>query len=159
MTALAQFKRAVREAIRHCGGIDGAAATCGKQRSTAGNWNNRNMADLPTLGDAFALDEVAMIDGQRPEILRAFAAALGHVCIRLPEPAAGNERLIAALAEASAEFGDIAHAVCDATADGLVSEAEQARIQSEIDDAIERLAAMRALVAAPQIVPIRRDEG
>lgn len=143
--ALARIKRGVRSAIAACGGIDGAAATAEKSRSLAGNWNNRDLADTPVLADAFALDEAAMIAGRGTPILSALAGELGHVAIRLPDPSLGGEKLTAALVEASAEFGDVARAVCEATRDGSVDAREADTIARQIDEATAALVRLRAL--------------
>lgn len=142
MPAVARLKRAVMRAIELNGGIDGAAATAERKRSVAGDWHNRNHAAFPPLDCAFALDEVAVIQGQYPPILSAFAAALGHVVVRLPE-AGGDDALTHALIECSAEFGDVAQEVREATRDGEVSPRERERIITAIDEAITALVAMR----------------
>lgn len=157
--ATGRLKLGVREAIQANGGIEGAAVTVEKSTSLAGLWNNVNKPDLPGLADALALDEVAMARGHRPAILARHAAELGHVAIRLPDAATGDGELTHALIEVSAEFGDLAHSVRDATADGVVNAKERQRIMDAIDDAQAALARMRALVgldeaAAPSRLPV-----
>lgn len=156
-----RLKLALREAIHANGGIECAARTVEKSVSLVGQWNNRNQPDLPTLGDAAQLDEGAMAAGQRPAILHRLAAELGHVAIRLPEVAAGDDALTHALVEVSAEFGDVACAVRDATADGHVSVRERQAIISEIDEAQAALARMRLLLAegAAPVALRRAQEG
>lgn len=148
MSARARLKRAVRAAIHTAGGIDGAAATVDKSRSLAGNWNNLNLPDTPCLADGLALDEVAVALGERPAILGALAAELGHVAIRLPDAGLGEDAVTGALIAASAEFGDIASEVRDATRDGALSDKERDRIVEQIDEAMASLAKMRAVVGA-----------
>lgn len=147
MSARARLKRAIRAAIAIAGGIDGAAATVGKSRSLVGNWNNLNLPDTPCINDAQALDEVAAALGQAPAILTARAAELGYVAIRLPDAGAGEDAVTGALIAASAEFGDIAAEVRDATRDGTLSARERDRIVGQIDEAIASLAKMRAVVS------------
>lgn len=160
MSALGRITRAVRAAIHANGGIDGAAATTGKARSTTGAWNNLNEADLPTLGDALALDEIALSGTGRAPILHALAAELGHVTIRLPEAQGAGEAVVLALADATGEFGDVAHAITDALRDGRISGRDPQAIISEIDEAQAKLAVLRALVVGHEectdAVPIRR---
>ena len=158
MSALARLKRGVRAAITACGGIDGAAATIAKSRSLVGSWNNCNQQDLPTLGDALAIDEIAVIEGQTPAILNAYASELGHVAIRLPDPGLGEDAVTAAMIDASAEFGDIATRLRDAFADHHFDAAEREAVATEIDQAQAALAHMKMLVLAeraPRAVPIR----
>ena len=155
MTATARLKQAVRKAIHACGGIDGAAATVEKSPSQVGRWNARNEPDLPTLGDAMLLDEIAVINGEVPQILAKLASELGHVCIRLPEAPAGVDEITAAMIDASAEFGDVATALRDATADGAINGDDPDRIIEQIDQVCAALARMRALLAKPaSSVPI-----
>lgn len=152
------MKRAVRAAISACGGIDGAAATVSKSRSLVGSWHNTNQADMPTLGDALAIDEIAVIDGRTPAILTAYAAELGHVAIRLPDAGLCEDAVTGAMIEASAEFGDIAARLRDATADKRFERHEREAVAAEIDEAQAALARMKALVLAhdaPRAVPIR----
>ena len=142
-----RLKRAAREAVQICGAKDGAAATVGKSPSLAGSWNNLSDPALPTIGDALMLDEVAVAQHLRPPLLFALAAELGHVAIRLPEPGAGDDALTASLIEASAEFGDVAAELRDATRDGRVNGRERERIVVQVDEAIASLVRMRALAA------------
>lgn len=141
-----RIKRAVRTAISICGGVEGAAATVGKCKSSAGNWNALAQPDTPVVADALALDEIAVSQGKSPAILFALAAELGHVAVRLPDANCEGE-MLPALTEASAQFGDIAHAICDATRTGFPKPAERDRIIFEIDEAHAALARLRAVVA------------
>lgn len=149
MSAFARLKRAVRGAIHNCGGIDGGAVTVGKCRSHVGSWNNLNQQDLPTLGDALALDQIAVIEGKRPEILHTFAAELGHVAICLPDLGGCEESVMGAMIDASAEFGDIAQHLRDATRDGSpLNRREREGVAQQIDEAQASLARMRLLLLA-----------
>lgn len=162
MSGAARLKQAVRKAVALCGGIEGAAATVEKSSSTIGRWNSLNDLDLPTLGDALALDEIAVAQGRVPPILAKLASELGHVAIRLPEVSGGDDAVTAAMIGASAEFGDVATALRDATADGEISGREPERIVEQIDEAIAALARMRGLLtprkAAVRSLDQARDE-
>lgn len=140
---LARLKRGCMSAIALSGGIDGAAATTGKGRSTCGNWNNRNMDDTPTLGDAFALDEVAVMQGQRPPIACAFVSELGGVVIMLPDAPADTAELATMLLDCTRELGELADTSRKALADGVVDGMEPAAIEQEAEDLIERAVAVR----------------
>lgn len=141
----ARIKAGVIAVISICGGVDGAAATVEKSRSLAGKWHNTNDDTVPRVDDAFALDQVAMLQGQRPPILTAYAADLGHVCIRLPSGTGGEDAIAAALIDASAEFGDISTEVRDATRDGTICDKDRQKIVRQIDEAQEALARMRVI--------------
>lgn len=146
-----RIKAALRAAVQICGGSEGAAATVEKSAPLARKWHNINDPAMPVLLDAFALDQIAVLQGQRPPILSAYAAELGHVVIRLPDGGEGDDALTGALIDASAEFGDIASEVRDATRDGVINRKERDRIMLQIDEAIAALSRMRAVVAGPAI--------
>lgn len=156
MSALARIKRAVRAAIAANGGIDGAAHSIGKGRSWVGDWNNRNSDALPNLADAHELDEVALIESGTAPILAAYARELGHVAIRLPDVETDESALVMQLAEATGEFGDVAHSITRALANGQVDPGERDEIARQIDEAQEALARLRliALASKPVAVPV-----
>jgi hypothetical protein len=145
--AAARLKAGVIAAVSICGGVDGAGATVDKSRQLAGKWHNQNDDAMPRVDDAFMLDQVAVLQGQRPPILSAYAADLGHVVIRLPDSAGGVDALSVALIDASAEFGDIATELREATRDHEICKRDRRKIVSQIDEAIEALARMRAIAA------------
>lgn len=149
--ALARIKRHVRRAVELCGGVDGAAATAERCRSVAGDWANLNHRAFPPIDCALALDEVtvALANGTAvPPILSAYAAELGCVAIRLPGAVHGDSALVTAMISASAEFGDVASEVRDATRDGEVTPAERMRIVEAIDEAMTALVELRQMVEA-----------
>ncbi|GAA3794722.1 hypothetical protein GCM10022600_15170 [Qipengyuania pelagi] len=159
MSALSRIKvKGVRPAIAANGGIDGAAATLDKGRSWVGDWHNRNHAGMPTLPDAFALDEVALAETGRAPILQALAAELGHVAIRLPECDGCGDALVLAVVKAAGEFGDVANAITDALRDGVRTAAENAHIVEEIDQAQAQLARLRLMVTGVP-VPVSGRSG
>lgn len=144
MSAFARIKRAVRQAISACGGIDGAAATIEKSRSLVGSWHNPNQHDLPTLADAHAIDEIAVIDGKRPEIVSAMARELGGVYLQLPQVTGNGETLALRVCELAKELGDVSARVGEAVSDGAVTPREAASVETEVDDLIERAVMLRA---------------
>lgn len=146
--ALARIKRKVRECIGLNGNISGAMATVSRGHSVVGAWHNTADATFPPLDHAVALDEVAVIQSGTAPILEAYAAELGRVCLVLPEAPVAPERVESALIAASAEFGDIAHAVTAATRDGKVCGKDCDAILATIDEGLRALVRMRAVVAA-----------
>lgn len=149
MSAAFRLKQAVRKGIHACGGIEGAAATVEKSTSQVGRWNALGEADLPTLGDALAIDEIAVAHGKVPAILAKLASELGHVCIRLPSAQPGADAVTLAMIDASAEFGDVATALRDATANGSIDGSEPEAIVQQIDEVQAALTRMRALLVRP----------
>ena len=81
MSALHRIKRAVRAAVAACGGVDGAAATADRARSTAGEWNNLNHPAFPPIDCALALDEIAVARGDLPPITCALAREMGGLFV------------------------------------------------------------------------------
>ena len=146
MTWLARLKSACIEAVEQAGGKEGAGATAERSSSTAANWRNRSAPDFPPLDCAYRLDNAALIDGRRPALLQRYAAELGHVAIRLPEGIEGEDAETGALAKAIAEFGDIGRSLMDGRADGVLSPQEREATANEIDQAIEALVMMKAIV-------------
>jgi hypothetical protein len=148
--ALARIKRQVRAGIGINGGNSGAMATVGRGHSVVGDWNNLNHPAFPPLDCAFAIDEVAIAQNAAPPIVTAYAAELGLVCFRLPDEAAGEVapgRIERATIDASAEFGEVAGAVREATRDGKVCGHDRDRIVAAIDEGLAALVRLRAVVA------------
>lgn len=139
---LATIRRGIRAGIHSGGGIVAVAVALGLGDSTVGEWHAREKSVIPKIEHAFAIDEIAVSLGRRPEVMTAWGRALGYVCIPLPQPC-GDDALTHALIEASAEFGDVAQEVREATRDGEVSPRERERIITAIDEAITALVAMR----------------
>lgn len=145
---LARIRRAVKAAISLNGGIDGAAATCGKSRSLLGNFNARDRAETPCLADALALDEVAGMRGAVPPIVAALAAELGCAVVRLPEAggfADCSGDLKSALLDAVGEFGDVATRLRGGMAGGVPCPQDRDALVVDIDEAIVALVRMRVL--------------
>lgn len=160
--ALARLKRAVRTAVSRCGGVDGAGATAHRSRSVAGDWANLNAPAFPPADCALALDEACVAMGQRPEILSAMAGELGFVLLPLPDAGGGAETEIGMLVMAVAdELGDVCARVREAMADREVKPAEAARIESEVEDLIQRAVQLKAHLRALQganVIVIREGE-
>lgn len=144
MSGFARLKRALRAAIHGCGGIDGAAATVEKSRSLVGSWHNINQDDLPTLADALAIDEIAVIEGKRPEIVAAMARELGGVFLKLPQVLDDGHGLVLRVCELAKELGDVSARVSEAVADDKVTPREASIAETEVNELIERAVMLRA---------------
>ncbi|NOW44084.1 hypothetical protein FHW96_000211 [Novosphingobium sp. SG751A] len=131
--ALARIKRAVRKAIGHSGGIDGAAATVERSRSTVGDWNNLNTDTFPPLDCAFAMDEIAVAEGQLPPVICAMARELGGVFVPAIDVGAdeGSPAFLAMqLAQTLGEVsGEIARSLAD---DNRIDHREAARCSDKL---------------------------
>ncbi|MFO6447843.1 phage regulatory CII family protein [Erythrobacter sp. NE805] len=140
------LKLAVRAAIKAGGGIKNAAHVCGVSETQAGRWNCLTDHDLPKREHLGPLDELAMAASGRAPILEELARQLGHVAFPLPEAHGEGQAVAVQLAEATAEFGQIAQAVVAGLADGRLDAGESAAVATEIDDALRALGRLRALV-------------
>lgn len=152
--ALARIKRACRAAIARCGGVDGAGATAQRARSVAGDWNNLNSHVFPPLDCALALDEVAVAQGFRPEVLHALAGEMGFALIALPHGDAQDSEIGLLVMAVTRELGEVSARVCAALADHRVQPGEAAGIESEVDDVIDRAVQLRSHLRALQGVSV-----
>lgn len=157
MTARGFLKLAVTQSIKSLGGIAGGERATGLGSSQVGRWNNINDRDLPRIDYAVALDEAALACGGRARILEAMAAELGHVAFPVPESHGETREVTLQLANATAEFGQIAQAVVAGLGDGQFDNRERSTIVAEIDDAMIALARLRATVIGeePTARPVR----
>lgn len=145
---LARLSAAARSAVESCGGVDGAALTTGRGRSSPGRWMNRNEPDQPPLDAALAMDQAVLLQGRAPPILTALARELGHVAIRLPEAPSGAGEWHGLMGAGAQEVGEAMASVCAALGDdGAVDagEVQRHRIVEQFDEAIEKLVALRNL--------------
>jgi hypothetical protein len=143
----ARFKTTMVDVFNALGGKEGVAQTADRSPSTVGEWRNLNNATFPPVDCAFALDRVLVAMGQRPEILHRYAAELGFALFQLPE-AAGDEALSAAMIDVSAEFGDIAGEVRDATRDGVFCARDRDKVVRQVDEAMASLMRLRGVASA-----------
>ncbi|MFN7028415.1 MAG: phage regulatory CII family protein [Sphingopyxis sp.] len=147
---LARVKRAAKAAVELCGGVDGAAATTGKGRSTCGRWINRNDPDTPTLESALALDSIAVGMGHEPPITAAMARELGGAFMRLPDAPSVNSEWFERLGRFSSEVGDTMRGIAAALADGRIDDAERAEQIRQIDEVLAVAAEIRAALDSGQ---------
>lgn len=120
----ARLKVAAQSAVELCGGIDGAAATTLRSRSTCGRWLNGNEPDVPTIYSAAMMDRALIARGDEPAIASAMARELGRVLIALPAGAMtqdGWHQKAAALAEGQ---GALLTGLLRDIADGRIVRAE-----------------------------------
>lgn len=148
--AFARMKEASRTAVELCGGVDGAAATTGRGRSTCGRWMNRNEADLPTLDSALALDGVAVARGEAPPIVSALARELGKVLIDPPEGELSQAGWLVRLSGVASVTGQLHSEFCAALADGEIGAGERRALRTLIDAAQTKLAAIDAALAGEE---------
>lgn len=146
--SLLRIKRAVREAVQRTGGTEGAAATTGRTKSTAGRWMNLNEADLPPIDAAFAMDEILVASGAGPLILRAMARELGQSVVAQVEGEADGCDYHMALAMISQGSGSLAATLATALSDKKVNKAERDDLRLKIADLQDDLAKLSMMLAA-----------
>lgn len=136
-----RIKRAVRESIGACGGIDGAAATAGRSRSVAGDWNNLSSSVFPPLDCALALDEVAVATGKVPPITAALAQELGGVFVPFVDCAADPGTAPGLVMQLASRLGEVAsETAADIANDGVIDAREAEAILRKLD-AMDRVSA------------------
>lgn len=144
---VARIKRVVRRVVLdHLGGVDGAGATVGKGRSTAGRWASLNEPDLPDVAEALAMDEVLIGMGRGPMLLHILAAELGHVALDVcaQEDSGDIGSLLAEKAQADGAFmADIARSL----ADGRFDPEEKSLSIARLDDVVRTALRLRGALA------------
>ena len=141
MPALARIKRAVRSVIAICGGIDGAAATVLRSRSTVGGWNNLDTRDFPPLDCVLALDEIAVAQGKLPPIICALARELGGVFVPHIDTLADEGTASAKVMELAQRLGVLAGEISAALADDGVIDAAESQRALDAQEALDRVSA------------------
>ena len=76
----------------------------------------------------------------RYDVLFAMARSLGHVCLPLPDLAAGD--IHSRLAQMGAEVGDVFREVQRVLTDGRVTDNERRRVATQVSEAIAALSAV-----------------
>lgn len=144
--AAARVKRVVRQAVSLIGGVDGAAVTVGRGRSTVGRWMCLNEPDLPCLDSALAMDEVLVAMGKGPMIVAALALELGHLAFDVCS--GGEIGTIGSLtAQNAIKSGAVIAEIAQGMADGTFTPEEKALALAELDDFIAVALRLRAALA------------
>lgn len=144
---LALVKRATREAIEACGGLDvvGQATRAGK--SQLSRCSSQNDGDTLSLRDALAVDELSLGRGG-PFIVKAMARALNHALVDLPEGEVAAGDLATAVVTLSAELGDLSRCIADALKDRKVTPKEAVRALDELHHINQVTAQLRLMLIA-----------
>lgn len=144
--AAARVKRVVRHAVSLIGGVDGAAVTVARGRSTVGRWMCLNEPDLPCLDSALAIDEVLVAMGKGPMIVAALALEVGHIALDVCSgEGAGN--IGSLTAQNAIKSGEFLAEVAIGMADGTFTAEEKALALSELDDFVAVALRLRAALA------------
>lgn len=151
------WKTAVRAAINAAGGIEAVGAALGYSKSHVGRWNNIHDGDLPDRDQILMLDELAVANGGGAPIAKAMARRVDHIAIPLPDASGCADRVTLQLHSATARFGAIAQVLVEALADGRIDACEEGAIAARVDETLEALVHLRALVIEdkPGARPVR----
>ena len=149
--ALQAGKAATRALIRAVGGQEEAAPLTGRSQPRLSAYCGPNTDAFMPIDAVVALEAVTHGQPGHPQVTRWLAREAGYALLRLPRFAApGSGDLHHATSRVAKEAGEVVAATCDALADGRLTrrESREKRILLNIDEAIDRLCELRALVAA-----------
>jgi hypothetical protein len=85
------------------------------------------------------------------DVLDAIERHVGRVAFLLPVASPEQTDVVAQTARVATEFGEALGEVASAIADGTITEAEQQRVERQIGDVHQALAALQALIARKAI--------
>lgn len=131
-----RMKFAAQTAVEFAGGVDGAAATTSRGRSTAGRWLSGDEPDLPTIDSAVALDKAAIAEGKPPTITAAMARDLRRVLIALPSARSSREDWHAKAARLTQEHGDLMGGLLRDLSDSKIDRTEAPQRRRDVADLI-----------------------
>lgn len=135
--------RATRQLVRAFGGQEAAAMSSGYRQQRLSDWCLPTVADFATLDFVDALEDMTRGQPGWPHITRLFAGRRGFLLVPRVE-AAGENALMAHVAEIAAELGDVSRRITDALRDdGAVDAAEADGILAEMTDLETAAAGLR----------------
>ncbi len=141
------LKRATDAMLSAIGGQTKAAPHTRVGQSTLSSYASRHHHDAFVPIDVVAdLEPLAWEREGWPHVTQALCQAMGGVFVALPEVPAEDGDVLILMGRVSKEAGDVAHAICDAMADGRVCAVDQSAIQREVRQLIEKAVALGALV-------------
>ena len=146
-----QLKGVVKLAVHEAGGQENCANVSGRIRRAAAFSDYAN----PQLDDRhIPLDVAVELDSfnGNGRILRAAAALLGFVLVRLPEVTRSGTRLGRLTGQAMKETADVFASLGDALDDQKLTPGELVHLERQIDEAQEKLEMLR-LQARAEVEP------
>ena len=136
------LKSAARELIESFGVQKFAASLVRVEQPDLSDYGNANL-----LSRFMPIDVVADLESRNgPVVTRELARLTDHVLVPLPAIAATRGPLGRITAQALKEVSDVFGKLGDFLEDGTVTAVEGAQLDSEIDEAIEKLLALKAQV-------------
>lgn len=146
------LKAATRRLMKACGGQEGAAATISEakgirpRQQRLSDCGNERHADYLRLDEVGHLEDVAERDRSWPHITRALANRHGFMLIASPRGCPTSGDWLKEQAALSQEVVDVTTRIATGLADdGEIKGSECTDLISEIDDAMAKLATLRAM--------------
>jgi hypothetical protein len=139
-----KLKAATRRLIEACGGQESAVLIPGMPIARHQSFSEAGSAAQP---DRFLRIDVAALmelDCGQPLVTAELARASGHVLVPLPRIAAQRSPLGRITAQALKETSDVFSRLGGFLEDGTLTFAESTQLDKEIDEAIEKLLALKA---------------
>ncbi len=143
----AAIKAATRQLIAHAGGAVAASAVTRGGHQNIGRYGSAQPDD----GERFMpVDVLADLESEcgQPLLTRALAKLAGHILVPEPRVARSGTALGSITAKALKETSDVFVALGEGLGDGTICAADAARIETEIEEAIIKLLALRLQVQA-----------
>jgi hypothetical protein len=149
-------KVATKGLIRAAGGQEAASAETHKSQPRLSSYGATNTPDFIPINDVAALEAVTHGTPGHPHVTRWLAREAGFALVKLPTAPVGFTDFHRAIGAVSREVGEAVELVCDALGDDnqvTKREVREKKIVENIDDAIERLIALRGLALdAPETI-------
>lgn len=139
-----ELKTACRALVHAFGGQVAAAARLGTRQQRISDCVSRNTESFLRIDEIAIMEDETVGHPGHPHVLATRARQLGYELVRTPTITATGKDLLVLFARQSKENSDLAQAIVETTADGIICAADAARIESECDDIIANAIAMRA---------------
>lgn len=146
------LKAATRRLMKACGGQEGAAETIAEAKGVRprqqrlSDCGNDRHTDYLRIDEVAHLEAVAEHDRSWPHITRTLATRHGFLLIAIPSGPSSSSDWLKEQAALSQEVVDVTTHIANGLADdGKISGLEGTALISEIDDAMAKLATLRAM--------------
>lgn len=143
----AAIKAATRKLVSHAGGPVAASAVTRGGHQNIGRYGSAQADDAERFMPADVIADLESECGQ-PVLTRALAKLAGHLLVPEPRVVRSGTALGLITAKALKETSDVFVALGDGLGDGRLCAADAARIETEIEEAIIKLMALRLQVQA-----------
>lgn len=145
-----QLKAACKRLVRAAGGVEAAEEISSRSKTQLSAYGHPNAPEFMPIDVVAALEEVTHGHAGHPIVTRLLAQRAGYALVKLPNAVPDCADWHRAIGELSKEVGEAVQVVCASLSDdtpGAVTarDVRERDIIGEIDEAIEKLVAMRVL--------------